>query len=212
MEVSQLLTLPKLGDGLSFLQSSSFGTSGSASPRRKIARLDTDSDISTSRLAKAKAQKGPIKINVVTNDNGAWLASCGLAGTDSMSEAAHRPVTNEQKRQNLLRLLRQCVRVVLSLQEKGQPTTAYSFPDNATFERIYQNCRALVTVHDAGSEVHQVFREELEKTLSLLVKTLVESKEQDVAWMGELAHYCQWFETQIVRAQVPSFTQITDNP
>ena len=81
MEVSVLLTLPTTSSGLEFLKSSpatqEWATDGSASsPRRKIARLDTDSDIaSSSSRSRSKTLKGPITIRVIPDESGASPAS-----------------------------------------------------------------------------------------------------------------------------------------
>ena len=66
-EVSALLQLPRSSSGLSFLGSSVLG---STSPRRKVARLESDSDISS----RAKpTSSGPIRIAVRTVDHGEHL-------------------------------------------------------------------------------------------------------------------------------------------
>ena len=67
--VASLLELPKTSKGLQSL-ALGYEIDGSASPRRKIARLDTDSDIASRSSSKGKAAVGPFKIKVIGDDTG----------------------------------------------------------------------------------------------------------------------------------------------
>ncbi|TFK38770.1 Cullin-4B [Crucibulum laeve] len=114
--VFNLLTLPKTSGGLSEIRSTVIDSvdSGSASPRRKVPRLDTDSDsASASRSKPTKAPSGPITITI-------------------RGDFAPRLQDNSRA----FALVRQCIRIILT---RDNPEFLPS-----SYEHIYSSCRAIV--------------------------------------------------------------------
>ncbi|RXW16982.1 hypothetical protein EST38_g8876, partial [Candolleomyces aberdarensis] len=182
MEVSVLLTLPKTSEGLGFLHSAAatqpWGTDGSASsPRRKVARLDTDSDIaSSSYRSRSKVLKGPITIKVVPDDN--------------IPRVSQASIDQDKTRQ--FNDVRRCI-VTLLTPSRDPPS-----PFWCTYESIYSACRSVVVVHDDGQRLHHTLRQYLDREMATsLCKILLEAEEEPVEWIALLVKFCEWFETQV---------------
>ncbi|KAF6758848.1 Cullin-4B [Ephemerocybe angulata] len=173
MEVSMLLTLPTASNGVQFLSQtpSAHRIDGSASPRRKIARLETDSDTST--RSKSTVLKGPITIRVQSDDNA--------------FKAPARGVATKQE------LLRACVHEIMDeTQEDLRPLK------RATYEKVYRTCRSVILDDDGGAHLYDnVFHREVRDALRRIAATLIATKEEAVAWIATLVKYCKWFEKRI---------------
>ncbi|KAJ3547369.1 hypothetical protein NMY22_g1674 [Coprinellus aureogranulatus] len=183
MEFTALLTLPTTSPGLGSLRSTiAESTTGSASPRRKIARLDTDSDItsssSRSTVSKSAQTKGPIVIRVHTDDNAPRRTELDLA----------------KERNVQMNDLRRCITQILD--EKNTTTNPLTY---TTCEKAYSLCRSLVVVHDAGSELYDGFRQRVGEAILRINKELRTANGEKEAedWIALLVHYCKWFRGRV---------------
>ncbi|KAH6905870.1 Cullin-4B [Coprinopsis sp. MPI-PUGE-AT-0042] len=182
--VATLLELPKTSKGFT-----SFGISvleqpndGSASPRRKIARLDTDSDIG-SRSASATGQvppSGPFVIKIIGED-----------------EPAKNPRRSERA-QALIDNIGQFIKTTLV----DPPGTDVKKSIFVTNEKVYSTCRTIVTVHDAGAELYSAVETQLERALIMLEKHVTaHDAGGERKWIGFFVKCCSWFEAKITLLQ-----------
>ncbi|EAU93657.2 Cullin-4B [Coprinopsis cinerea okayama7 len=174
--VASLLELPKTSNGLETfgigIQDNS--NDGSASPRRKIARLDADSDIA-SRSKTKTTPSGPFVIRIIGED---------IASKDQA-----------EIRRGLLGSVNRCVRHILTV---GQDATALPM----SYEKIYQDCRSIVTVHSAGSELYDYVKLDLEQAMSKLASHLLTFDAQEkVKWLSFFAQNLKWFDGRITLLQ-----------
>ncbi|KIJ95335.1 hypothetical protein K443DRAFT_51912, partial [Laccaria amethystina LaAM-08-1] len=172
--VFALLTLPNTSKGLTALQPTvvdAVNIVGSASPRRKVARLATDSDsasASRSRSATIHKPGASIRIRILDSD-GTW---------DKKSDSTEQ-----------FGLVRRCIKISL---------TRASFDVlPATYERIFSNCRALVIDYKRGEDLYGALKLELEQSLTALARIIIEESKEEIDWLANFAEHCEWFESQI---------------
>ncbi|EDR04746.1 uncharacterized protein LACBIDRAFT_330354, partial [Laccaria bicolor S238N-H82] len=173
--VFALLTLPNTSKGLTALQPTvvnAVNIAGSASPRRKVARLATDSDsasASRSRPATIHKPGASIRIRILDSD-GTW---------------DKKPESTEQ-----FGLVRRCIKI--SLTRAGFDMLP------ATYERIFSTCRALVIDYKRGEDLYGALKLELEQSLTALAGIMIEEPKEEIDWLAGFAKHCEWFESQIV--------------
>jgi cullin 4 len=195
--VATLLELPKTSKGFQ-----SFGISvleqpndGSASPRRKIARLDTDSDIG-SRSTSATGQgppSGPFVIKIIGEDEGKAIVLYEIS-SDILHTAAKNPRRSESA-QALIDHISQFIKTTLV----DPPGTDIQKHIAVTNERVYSTCRTIVTVHDAGAELYSAVETQLERALIMLEKHVTTyDAGGERHWIGFFVKCCSWFSSKIV--------------
>ncbi|KAF5364006.1 hypothetical protein D9756_000828 [Leucocoprinus leucothites] len=178
--ISILLTLPRTSKGLTELKDTisqaHTNDTGSASPRRKVPRLDTDSDsasasrsqtAATANFASGTSKSGPLTLH--------------LAGGDLFN----KPVSGDKE----FALLRHCIRIILKPdQDVLMPTTNHS---------IYCACRTVVSIAKRGEGLYDVLQMELEKCVNTLVGTCTRGDKEPIDWITYFVTTCAWFETRI---------------
>ncbi|KAJ3571858.1 hypothetical protein NP233_g3479 [Leucocoprinus birnbaumii] len=177
--ISILLTLPKSSKGLTELKDTvserHTNDNGSASPRRKVPRLDTDSDsasasrsqiAATANLSSGLNKSGPLTLHITGGD----LFNKHTSGDKEFS------------------LLHRCIRVLFD-SEQNQ-----SFP--ATNQAIYNACRTVVNVAKKGEGLYDVFQMELERCVGKLARDCSQDK-PPMEWMSYFVTTCEWFQARI---------------
>lgn len=91
--------------------------------------------------------------------------------------------------EDLLSLLRHCVRIILSRD------TTNALP--VTYERIYSLCRDAVVVHNQGEILANVVKIELDKSVAHLERELVDDISEGVGFASSFAGALTWFEKQV---------------
>ncbi|KAI0367469.1 Cullin-4B [Pilatotrama ljubarskyi] len=183
-DVFTLLTLPQTSKAFSALPaqpqaagtaSSTRGSSRSASPPRKIARLDPASDAalaSSSRVAgaveSAADKRGPIVLRVVGHPI--------KPAADSVNEADYT-------------LVRRTIRMLLTPGENG------ALP--ATYDRISRACRAAVSEAGRGEGLYDAVKMELERCVGTIERELLNEARKSVEWLVPFTEACAWFERQV---------------
>lgn len=203
-DVFSLLTLPKTSTAFTALKTPvTENFDGSASPRRKVARLDTDSDIGSNH---GRVQ-GSIKL-IVTGDN----CRDPLYKPEFRSDATSvvTPTGEGDAQSKLLRnlsLLQRSIRAILTLlAELGSDDHREVIP--ASYEGIYSACRSVVSVANRGEDLYDKLRLELEQSIGRLAVSLAteevvvkELEDQDnlpIVWLSTFVANCEWFENKIV--------------
>ena len=92
-----------------------------------------------------------------------------------------------------LGVVRRAIRIFLTRQP------GYNDAIPATYEGIYNACRALVTVSHRGEDVYNALKMELEQSIGRLSSELLDSDEEDTTWIASFNAAFKWFESQIVR-------------
>ncbi|KXN88059.1 hypothetical protein AN958_07791 [Leucoagaricus sp. SymC.cos] len=178
--ISILLTLPKTSKGLTDLRTTVSEThtndNGSASPRRKVPRLDTDSDsasasrsqaATTANFASGLAKAGPMTLHILGGD------------------VFNKPVSGDKE----FALLRHCIRVTLNpFQDETPPATNYA---------IFSACRTAVSIAKRGEGLYEVLQMELERCVNSLVNTCTQKDKSPVEWISFFVTTCKWFEMRI---------------
>ncbi|KAI0358895.1 Cullin-4B [Trametes cingulata] len=183
-DVFTLLTLPQTSKAFSALpaQPQAAGTaastrdsSRSASPPRKIARLDPASDAalaSSSRVAgaveSAADKRGPIVLRVVGHPI--------KPTAESTNEADYT-------------LVRRTIRMLLTPGETG------ALP--ATYDRISRACRAAVSEAGRGEGLYDAVKMELERCVGTIERELLNESRKGVEWLVPFTEACAWFEKQV---------------
>ncbi|TFK28425.1 Cullin-4B [Coprinopsis marcescibilis] len=176
--VASLLELPKTSKGL---ESLAFGytNDGSASPRRKIARLDTDSDIASRSSSKAKSSTGPFRVQVIGDDT-----------------AYRIQAKNVQAGQ--VRNLKQCINAILDAWP-GKKVKDAVHP--WTYEKIFATCKSSVTVYDNGPQLYDDMRIGLERAMRGLAENMIGSDKRGIKYVAYFAEWCNWFEGKVALLQ-----------
>ncbi|THV00861.1 Cullin-domain-containing protein [Dendrothele bispora CBS 962.96] len=172
MNVFTLLELPKTSNGFTTTRVTATGVEeGSASPLRKVARLDADLDsASASRSKSANTQSnGPVKIQIVGDlKNRAQNANAG----------------------NDFATVRAFIRSLLSQGKEGSA--------NQTYEDIYNRCRSLVTVHEYGERLYETLNQLFDQYIGgILSKELISSELKDIEWISFFVEKCDWFKDTV---------------
>ncbi|KIJ58771.1 hypothetical protein HYDPIDRAFT_141311 [Hydnomerulius pinastri MD-312] len=187
-DVFKLLTLPKTSKGFTAYRSTVVDATasvtdhheGSGSHPNKIRRLDADSDSgsasrSRDRLkGKAVERNGPLRIQV----------------QDFAAKALDR--ANDQ----LFALVRGSTRWLLT---KGPQADLIP----ASYEAIFNACRAVVCVAGDGQKLYEMLRMELDQCTVRLFRELHNSKGTGdvIEWLDHFVQVCAWFEGQVVLLQ-----------
>ncbi|RDB27309.1 Cullin-4 [Hypsizygus marmoreus] len=169
VDVFTLFTLPKTSNAFTALRSTVVDSfdDGSASPRHKTARLDTDSDAaSASRSSQTIALQGVLKIKIIGDD-------------------LNKPSDVDAP----FLLLRRSIRTILTRD------TDEALP--STYEGIYSACRYVVTVSNKGEGLYGTLKMELDQSIGRLANGLIGSKAEGVEWIPDFVKASQWFETKI---------------
>ncbi|KAG6865824.1 hypothetical protein C0991_011443 [Blastosporella zonata] len=193
-DVLSLLTLPgKNSKAFTAVKSSALHVveplDGSASPRRKAARLDTDSDAASASRSSHTRLNGPIKLTIV----GDSLIKLGERDTDV-------------KLGKELLLLQRSIRIILAPPQSGESNDPRArLP--VSYEGIYSACRSIVATGNRGAELYDKLRLELEQSLIRLANNLgtkeIEWKDKGekddlpILWISAFIADCDWFEQQI---------------
>ncbi|KAG6890869.1 hypothetical protein C0992_012005 [Termitomyces sp. T32_za158] len=206
MDVFSLLTLPETSTAFTALKTPvTENIDGSASPRRKVARLDTDSDISSASRSNHGRLQGPIKL-IVTGDN------CRLHFTSLDSIVTRFIVTRtgegdgQSKLLRNLALLQRSLRAILTpLADLGSEDSREVLP--TSYHGIYTACRFVVSVANRGEDLYDKLRLELEQSIGRLAISLATTEvvakgmddEDDVPviWLSTFVANCEWFENKI---------------
>ncbi|KAH9850620.1 Cullin-domain-containing protein [Lenzites betulinus] len=181
-DVYTLLTLPETSKAFSALPAqpaavaSTRDSSRSASPPRKIPRLDSASDasnasVSSSRAAAVEAgadRRGPIVLRVVGH------TVKPLA--ESASEADYA-------------LVRRTIRMLLTPGENGV------LP--ATYDRISRACNAAVSETGKGEGLYDAVKMELERCVGVVERGLVSDARKGAEWLVPFTEACAWFEKEV---------------
>ncbi|KAI0651391.1 Cullin-domain-containing protein [Trametes meyenii] len=182
-DVFTLLTLPRTSEAFSALPAqavavappSSKDTTRSASPPRKIARLDAASDAASapsSRLGgaadAAADRRGPIVLKVVGHPIAPVAASA--------NEADYA-------------LVRRTIRALLDPKEQG------ALP--ATYDRVSRACRAAVSEAGRGEGLYDAVKMDLERCVGNIERALVNEERRGVEWLVPFTEACAWFERQV---------------
>ncbi|OSD05750.1 Cullin-domain-containing protein [Trametes coccinea BRFM310] len=179
-DVFTLLTLPQTSKAFSALpaqagKTSTRDSSRSASPPRKIARLDAASDAASatsSRVAgvvePAADRRAPIVLRVVGHPV--------KPTPDAVKEADYT-------------LVRRTIRMLVTPGETG------TLP--ATYDRIYRACRAAVTEAGKGEGLYDAVKMELERCVGTIERTLANESRKSVEWLVPFTEACAWFDKQV---------------
>ena len=194
-DVFTLLVLPKTSIAFTSTLRPTIQDSqdGSASPRRKTPRLETDSDAPSASRSKRNSCNGSIRISVI-GDECVFRIPVPFSPV-LIFHIVERPRDSDP----LFLLLRQSIRRIL--------TREAEVPVKHSYESIYAACRALVTLYDKGEGIYGNFKIDLEQSLGRLADHLetfqAEGPEASdapgVKWIEEFVKACRWFEEQIVR-------------
>ncbi|KAI0825282.1 Cullin-domain-containing protein [Trametes gibbosa] len=190
-DVFTLLTLPETSKAFSALpaqpslhlstsgaaaSSTARDSSRSASPPRKIARLDSASDTSNAPLSSSRAaaveaaadKRGPIVLRVVGQPV--------KPVADSANEADYT-------------LVRRTIRMLLTPGEDGM------LP--ATYDRISRACNAAVSEAGKGEGLYEAVKMELERCVGVVERELVGDARRGAEWLVPFTEACAWFERQV---------------
>ncbi|KAG6909083.1 hypothetical protein DXG01_002064 [Tephrocybe rancida] len=189
-DVFSLLTLPKTSTAFTALPSSLTETfDGSASPRRKAARLDTDSDAASASRSNNTRLNGPIKLSIVGD-----------------TFVNYRQGDAQAKFNQDLALLQRSVRTILTKPQGAEPKDPRGRL-STSYEGIYTICRSVVAVSNRGDAVYDLLGEELERSVDQLAISLatkeIEIKEKGdkddlaILWIAAFVADCDWFEHKI---------------
>ncbi|TBU26329.1 Cullin-4B [Dichomitus squalens] len=180
-DVYSLFTFPTTSRGFSALPSqpqafpSTKDSSRSASPPRKIARLDGASDAHSASAPSSRAgvaepadKRGPIVLRVV----------------GPSIQPTPDGVSNEE-----YGLVRRTIKILLDPEEKS--------PLPATYDRISRACRAVVNEAGRGEGLYDFLKMELERRVSKMEEKLGGEPRKSVDWLVPFTETCEWFEKQV---------------
>ncbi|KAI0719069.1 Cullin-4B [Cerioporus squamosus] len=185
-DVFTLLTLPQTSKAFSKLSvqpqgpssaTSTRDTSRSASPPRKIARLDYASDAHSASASSYRAgiaepadKRGPIVLQVV----GHPIKPAPASAIDADYA-----------------LVRRSINALLNSENLDKPVLP------ATYDRISRACRAVVAEAGRGEGLYDIVKMELERCVGTVEKKLVNAPEKSVEWLGPFTKRCAWFEERV---------------
>ncbi|KAH9920321.1 Cullin-4B [Fomitopsis serialis] len=169
-DVFTLLSLPKTSKAFSALPAVGISErEGSASPLRKVPRLDRDSDSASASRSRAVAADagGRVAIKVL-----------GIPIKPSTGSPGDKDFA----------LVTRSVRVLLDKQSSDGLPVAYEY--------IYRACRSAVDVYNRGEGLYENVKLELEKCVGSLAKELLQDRSGDVEWLLSFNETCAWFDKQ----------------
>ncbi|TFY64269.1 hypothetical protein EVG20_g6008 [Dentipellis fragilis] len=182
-DIMSLLTLsdPSESDAFRALRPSAVDEFKSASPPRKVARLDTDSDsgsASRSRAAVA-AYRTPV-----------YPTTTGPVRVRVVGEQMKPPSKRDPG--EMINKLRRCIKVILTrgLLEKTPPN-----------EEIYTLCQYVVQWADGGASLAGHLKMELERCVGTLQRELFGDIAEGSAWLRPFVETCSWFEERVHHLQ-----------
>ncbi|KAG6844878.1 hypothetical protein H0H87_002823 [Tephrocybe sp. NHM501043] len=192
-DVFSLLTLPTTSTAFTALKASvSDSLDGSASPRRKAARLDGDSDAASASRSTGHGQKGPIKLTIVGDQ---------LPSKPRDGDAQSKLLRN-------LNLLHRSIRSIMTPPNPGDKRGDPRLIFPTTYEAIYSACRSVVTVANRGEDLYDKLRLELQQSIGQLSTALAtreievldkgDKHELPILWVTEFVRVCDWFEKTIL--------------
>ncbi|KIM81855.1 hypothetical protein PILCRDRAFT_821213 [Piloderma croceum F 1598] len=174
-DVVTLLDLPQTSNAFTSLRATVFQVinDGSASPPRKTARLEGDSDSGSASRSRSH----------VKEPNGS-IVTLQIIG-ESVKSCPDHPTEFTQ--------VRRCIRTLLT--RRANETMPI------TYEAIYSACRSIVCVSNKGEGLYQTLRMELEYSLSRRAKELLDEKCTGSQWIAKFVETCDQFEKQVVLLQ-----------
>ncbi|KAG6836528.1 hypothetical protein H0H93_007074 [Arthromyces matolae] len=184
-DVFGLLTLPNTSTAFTAIKSDTFD--GSASPRRKAARLDTDSDVSSASRSNRTQQRGPLYSDGKVNDT--------LV-----------PRFRKGDEQSKLLLLQRSIKLILTpFEESGLNDPRSLLPDTTSYEDVFVACQSAVTIANTGEVLYDKLRLELEQSIGRVATSLASEKLNEnennedgpVLWLKKFAQVCEWFDSRI---------------
>ncbi|KAK0449684.1 Cullin-4B [Desarmillaria tabescens] len=168
--ILSLLTLPTSTSGFTDINNNILDD-GSASPLRKIPRLDSDSDISSAARSKSAGRNGGIvNISII----GDYVKKANL-------EQYHQSIAKRTPRFLFTR------------------DSLTSVP--STYEQIYNSCRYVVSVAKDGANLYTTLKMEIRQCVDKLARELTSAKEEGVEWLPKFVEICEWYETQVATLQ-----------
>ncbi len=69
------------------------------------------------------------------------------------------------------------------------------------YETIYSSCRAVVTAAHLGEGLYDNVKQEIERCVGTLARSLIDEGRQGVQWLAYFNDTCEWFEKQVVSPQ-----------
>ncbi|CAL1696829.1 unnamed protein product [Somion occarium] len=175
-DVFTLLTLPVSSkNAFATYRGSGAVKDRSDSPPRKTPRLNTDSD-----SASASRSRQPSAGSTENRENTGPL-SLSLIGAPIQPHHEHYYDQDSA-------LVKRSIRVLLSRNNKD------TLP--ATYDKIYNACRAVICVAKKGDGISQSFKLELERCIGELAQELVSEGKSEVEYILPIIEVCAWFEKQ----------------
>ncbi|KAF9258223.1 hypothetical protein L218DRAFT_840673, partial [Marasmius fiardii PR-910] len=157
----------------------------SASPIRKLARLDTDVDIASASASRAKVTRNPgSSVKDVTCSKGC-----------PVNKPKTTPVKDDRS------VIKRFLKMILT---RGADFNR--LPD--TCGGIYNRCRAVVCKQGRGGDLYNDIKLELEQCMIRLARELMESNAhvQGAEWTQLLVEVCDWYHDQEVCSFFAIFT------
>ncbi|KNZ75711.1 Cullin-4B [Termitomyces sp. J132] len=177
IDVFSLLTLPTTSTAFTALKSSVTETfDGSASPRRKVARLDTDSDIASASRSNHMHLQSPIKLTITGED------LTKISEKDAQSKLLRN-----------LTLLQRSIRIVLTLLEdsgSNDPREALPIAVANRGEDLYDRLR--LELEQSVSRLASSLA-----TKEVIVQEMEDKDHLPVVWLSTFVANCEWFEKKI---------------
>ncbi|KAG7090502.1 hypothetical protein E1B28_009615 [Marasmius oreades] len=178
LNVFHILELPKHGDGFTLAASSSLTESspedGSASPLRKLVRLETDVDIASASRDRASTLKSRV--------------GSGVVKMQILGDFVNKPKTLPSKDDRSI--IKRFLKMILTRETDYTPTR---LPD--TYQGIYNRCRAVVCKQSRGGDLYNDIKLELEQCMIRLARQLMAST-HGVEWIQLLVEVCDWYHDQ----------------
>ncbi|KAA1475398.1 Cullin-4B [Dentipellis sp. KUC8613] len=178
-----LLTLsdPSETDAFRALRPSAVDEFKSASPPRKVARLDTDSDSGSAFRSRAAA---------ATYRTPAYPNTTGPVRVRIVGEQMDSPSRKDPG--EMINKLRRCIKAILTrgFTEKTPPN-----------EEIYTLCQYVVQWADGGASLAGHLKMELERCVGTLQKELFGDIAEGSAWLRPFVETCSWFEERVHHLQ-----------
>ncbi|KAI0762521.1 Cullin-domain-containing protein [Fomes fomentarius] len=184
VDVVSLLTLPKTSQAFSTLSTHPSGpsrvSSRSASPPRKIPRLDSSSDPRSASASSARS----------------GAAEQSERGRTIVLRVVGHPVraTPESAYDEDYALLRRTISTLLTPDETDANAAV---PLSATYDRIFRACRAVVAEAGKGEGIYDVVKMELERCVGKVQKVLIDDERKSTDWLVPFTNKCAWFEKQV---------------
>ncbi|KAG7447049.1 Cullin-4B [Guyanagaster necrorhizus] len=168
--ILSLLSLPTSATAFTDVESN-ISDDGSASPLRKVPRLDSDSDISSAARSKSAGRSGGV-VNI------------SIIGDHIKTSNMEQYYQSIAKRTPRFLFTRESIA---------------SLP--STYEQVFNSCRYVVSVAKDGATLYTVLKLEIQQCVEKLARELTSSKEEGVQWLPKFVEICEWYETQVATLQ-----------